>query len=105
MLAFTVAVFFLLITPGPGVLSVAGVGAAFGPGPGTRYLVGLCVGSNAVIGFLVDLTRIAVDESPDVPAMNGWRRMAFGDLALQLKRGEIALGAGGDGIEIVEFED
>ncbi|MEM9969656.1 MAG: LysE family transporter [Pseudomonadota bacterium] len=48
MIAFTLAVFFLIITPGPGVLSLAGVGAAFGPRHGTQYLVGLFVGNNVV---------------------------------------------------------
>ncbi|MEM6440281.1 MAG: ribonuclease D [Pseudomonadota bacterium] len=52
-----------------------------------------------------DLMRIASEDAPDVPAMSGWRRAAFGELALQLKRGEIALSADRDGIEIVEFED
>ena len=48
MLTFIAAVFFLLITPGPGVLSTAGVGSAFGFGQGTRYLVGLFIGTNLV---------------------------------------------------------
>lgn len=48
MLAFTAAVFFLLITPGPGVLSAAGVGAGFGFRPGLTYIVGLFVGTNMV---------------------------------------------------------
>jgi ribonuclease D len=52
-----------------------------------------------------DLTAIAVDDEPDVPAMKGWRRAAFGKLALQLKNGEIALSANARGIDIVEFED
>ncbi|MEC8551875.1 MAG: LysE family translocator, partial [Pseudomonadota bacterium] len=30
MLTFAAAVFLLIVTPGPGVLSTAGVGAAFG---------------------------------------------------------------------------
>jgi threonine/homoserine/homoserine lactone efflux protein len=38
----------LIITPGPGVLSVAGVGSAFGFGPGARYIAGLFVGTNLV---------------------------------------------------------
>jgi threonine/homoserine/homoserine lactone efflux protein len=41
-------VFLLLITPGPGVLSTAGVGAAFGQNAGTRYIVGLFIGTNLV---------------------------------------------------------
>ena len=48
MLAFVAAVFLLLITPGPGVLSTAGVGAAFGFRAGLRYVTGLCIGTNLV---------------------------------------------------------
>ena len=48
MVTFALAVFFLIITPGPGVLSAAGVGSAFGRGPGTRYIAGLFVGNNLV---------------------------------------------------------
>ena len=48
MLTFTIAVFFLLITPGPGVLSTAGVGSGFGYRAGVSFLAGLFVGSNLV---------------------------------------------------------
>jgi threonine/homoserine/homoserine lactone efflux protein len=48
MLTFSAAVFFLLITPGPGVLSTAGVGSAFGFRPGARYILGLFIGTNLV---------------------------------------------------------
>lgn len=48
MLTFAAAVFFLIITPGPGVLSLAGVGAAFGMRAGGHYLAGLLVGTNLV---------------------------------------------------------
>lgn len=48
MLIFAAAVFFLIITPGPGVLSTAGVGSAFGARPGTRYVAGLFIGTNLV---------------------------------------------------------
>lgn len=49
MITFLSAVFLLLITPGPGVLSTAGVGAAFGYRPGLTYLTGLFIGSNLVM--------------------------------------------------------
>lgn len=49
MLTFAAAVFFLIITPGPGVLSTAGVGAAFGKNAGIRYVVGLFIGTNMVL--------------------------------------------------------
>jgi ribonuclease D len=38
-----------------------------------------------------DLESIAVEAEPDVPAMKGWRRQLFGEDALRLKRGELAL--------------
>jgi len=52
MLTFAAAVFFLIITPGPGVLSTAGVGAGYGVGPGFRYVAGLCIG-NFLVGLAV----------------------------------------------------
>ncbi len=48
MLLFLGAVFFLLITPGPGVLSTAGVGSGFGGRAGLRYVAGLFIGTNMV---------------------------------------------------------
>ena len=48
MFAFALAVFLLIITPGPGVLSTAGVGAAFGWRQGLFYVAGLCAGTNLV---------------------------------------------------------
>ena len=41
ILVFTFAVFLLLVTPGPGVLSTAGVGSGFGSRAGLVYLIGL----------------------------------------------------------------
>ncbi len=46
MLSFVIAVFLLCITPGPGVLSLAGTSAAFGWQHGLRYMLGLWVGHN-----------------------------------------------------------
>ena len=48
MLTFIAAIFFLLITPGPGVLTTAGVGSAFGRTAGIRYVTGLFIGTNLV---------------------------------------------------------
>lgn len=48
MSQFIVSVFLLLITPGPGVLSLAGVGAAFGRNQGLSYMLGLLIGTNLV---------------------------------------------------------
>jgi threonine/homoserine/homoserine lactone efflux protein len=49
MLTFVAAVFFLIITPGPGVLSAAGVGAAYGMRSGLLYVLGLFIGNNLVV--------------------------------------------------------
>ena len=49
MLSFLAATFFLLITPGPGVLSVAGAGAAFGFRGGLPYTIGIVLGSLTVV--------------------------------------------------------
>ncbi|MFO6463065.1 LysE family translocator [Jannaschia sp. KMU-145] len=48
MMTFAAAVFFLIVTPGPGVLSTAGVGSAFGAPAGLRYVTGLFLGNFAV---------------------------------------------------------
>lgn len=59
MLSFVAAVFLLLITPGPGVLSLAGVGSAYGYGHGFRYLVGLFIGTNLVcLGVISGLAAV-----------------------------------------------
>ena len=49
MLTFTISVFLLVLTPGPAVLSLAGVGGAFGYRAGIRYLGGLVIGYHIVI--------------------------------------------------------
>ena len=53
MIAFCLAVLLLLVTPGPGVLSTAGVGAAFGFRAGLRYVTGLWIGTNLVALIVV----------------------------------------------------
>jgi ribonuclease D len=44
-----------------------------------------------VIATVDDLDRIAADDNADVPAMHGWRRELFGEKALALKHGKLAL--------------
>lgn len=48
MLTFAVAFLLTIISPGPGVLSIAGVGAAYGMRTGWRYMAGLFIGTNLV---------------------------------------------------------
>ena len=52
MFEFILASVLLIITPGPGVLSLAGVGSAFGFKSGVRYFFGLFIGHN-LVGFFV----------------------------------------------------
>ncbi|MEY9184282.1 ribonuclease D [Bradyrhizobium sp. USDA 326] len=47
--------------------------------------------ASKVIATVDDLEEIAADDEADVPALRGWRRELFGDAALKLKRGELAL--------------
>jgi ribonuclease D len=44
-----------------------------------------------VIATVDDLDRIAGDDTADVPALKGWRRELFGNKALALKHGQLAL--------------
>jgi ribonuclease D len=44
-----------------------------------------------VIATVDDLERIAADDTADVPALNGWRRELFGEKAIALKHGKLAL--------------
>jgi len=51
-----------------------------------------------------DLERIAADDEADVPALKGWRREIFGEDALKLKAGKLALAAEGKKIRIIELD-
>lgn len=85
MLAFAAAVFFLVITPGPGVLSVAGVGSGFGVGAGNRYLAGLWLGNNAVAALVVSGVAAAVTAYPNVRAVLLYASVAYlGYLAFRI---------------------
>ncbi len=57
-----------------------------------------------LIANVADLEKIALDDNADVEALKGWRRQLFGDDALKLKRGEIALVLNGPRVEVVEIE-
>ncbi len=48
-----------------------------------------------------DLERLAREEAPDIPALHGWRREVFGEAALALKAGGLALAAAGKRIRLV----
>ncbi len=60
-----------------------------------RVLLKAAAGRHGVAPRLIadteDLERIASEGNPDVAALKGWRRQLFGEDALKLKRGELAL--------------
>src|SRR3546814_4970241 len=47
-----------------------------------------------LVASVADLEAIAATDDADVPALHGWRREVFGEDALRLKHGELALSAG-----------
>jgi ribonuclease D len=58
--------------------------------------------ASKVLATVDDLEAIAADDHAAVPALMGWRRELFGEEALKLKRGELALSF--DGRRIVALE-
>ena len=51
-----------------------------------------------------DLEQIAADDRAEVPALSGWRRQVFGDDALALKHGKVALAIDGKALNLVSFD-
>jgi len=49
-----------------------------------------------------DLDALAGEDRPDVPLLSGWRFESFGRDALRVRDGEVALGVGTRGIELIE---
>jgi ribonuclease D len=58
-----------------------------------------------VIATVDDLDRIASDDEADVPALKGWRRELFGEKALALKHGRLALAVEKSRVVAVERPD
>jgi ribonuclease D len=58
--------------------------------------------ASKLIATVSDLEKIALDDNADTPALQGWRREAFGEDALKLKRGELALVLDGARVRVVE---
>jgi ribonuclease D len=57
-----------------------------------------------LVASSADLERIAADDNADVPALHGWRREVFGDDALALKHGRLALTMNGKRIVIMPLD-
>lgn len=73
-----------------------------------KVLLKLCCEENGVAAKLVastaDLERLAADPDADVAALRGWRRALFGDDALALMRGDLALTVENGRLALVELE-
>lgn len=50
-----------------------------------------------------DIETLAMEEAPTIHALTGWRREVFGEDALALKRGEVALTVKGDSIRLIRL--
>ncbi len=48
-----------------------------------------------------DIDRLASEDAPDIAALHGWRREVFGEDALALKQGRIALGVSGRRVKLI----
>ena len=48
-----------------------------------------------------EIDRLATEDHPDIPALHGWRLGVFGEDALALKQGRIALGVNGRRIKLI----
>tara|TARA_R110002074_G_scaffold23497_3_gene71101 strand:+ start:3488 stop:4636 length:1149 start_codon:yes stop_codon:yes gene_type:complete len=72
-----------------------------------RVLLKLRCEENEVAQKLVcnmaELERIAAEDDADVPVLKGWRRRVFGEDALKLKNGEIALSSENGKIRIISL--
>ncbi len=71
-----------------------------------KVLLNACAEQNNVAPRLVasgeEIEALALDETVESPLLTGWRREMFGEDALRLIRGEIALSASGKRIKIVQ---
>ena len=72
-----------------------------------KVLLAAAAEKNNVAARLVagsdDIEALALDETAPNPVLEGWRREMFGETALRLIRGQIALSTQGKRIKIVEL--
>ena len=73
-----------------------------------KVLLNAAAEQNNVAARLVagaeEIEALALDETAPNPILEGWRREMFGEDALRLIRGEIALSTKGKRIKIIELE-
>lgn len=77
MLTFASTIFLMLITPGPGVLTTAGVGSGFGWRAGLTFLIGLFIGTNATALLVISGLTAVVLAEPMIGAALVWASIAY----------------------------
>ncbi|MEM7189417.1 MAG: LysE family translocator [Pseudomonadota bacterium] len=77
MLTFTGAVLLLIITPGPGVLTTAGIGSSYGWPAGLRFLAGLFIGTNLGSIFVITGLAALVLADPMVRTILVWGSILY----------------------------
>lgn len=77
MLVFTGTVIAMLITPGPGVLTTAGVGSGFGWSAGLRFLIGLFIGTNLATVLVVSGLSAIVLANPILGTALVWASILY----------------------------
>ncbi len=60
--------------------------------------------ASKLIASSADLDVLAGEDKPDVPALKGWRREAFGEDALRLMAGKLALVARPGGVQLIDVK-
>jgi len=58
-----------------------------------------------MIATVDDLEAIAADDDADVGALRGWRRLIFGEKAIELKRGRLALAVENGKVVTFDWQD
>ena len=58
--------------------------------------------ASRLVASAADLTQIAANDEADVPALKGWRRELFGERALDLKHGRLALSANAGQVTVIK---
>ena len=85
MLSFITVVILMFITPGPGVLSLAGTGAAFGWRQGLKYMAGLWIGHLLVSFAVISGLAAVILAEPIIRAVLAFLCAGnFGYLALRI---------------------
>ena len=85
MLTFSLAVFLLIISPGPGVLSLAGFGAVSRWRRGINYLAGLFLGNNLVcIAVISGLAAVILADPMTRIALSILSSIYLGRLAFKI---------------------